>query len=133
MSDLLNSYREVGLDTTPAAGNIAAKPLLPHTPTNQQYVPLTLPITDHPQEESIDSLENQGISSIQNPTKNQGYFELLSAISRLKYDPGKHQPKTSHAYKPRKQSYSSIRDIPSTKSREPFDENLRYFEQFTTF
>ena len=35
--DLPNSERVVGPDTTPAAGNIAAKLLLPHTPTNQPY------------------------------------------------------------------------------------------------
>ena len=50
---------------TPAAGNIAAKPLLPHPHTNQPHGSLPLPITDHPQEERIDSLENLGISSSQ--------------------------------------------------------------------
>ena len=68
-NDLPNSDRVVGPDTTPAASNIAAKPLLPHPPTNQPHVSLPLPITDHPQEERIDSLENQGISSSQKLTE----------------------------------------------------------------
>ena len=33
-NDLQNSDREVGPDTMPASGNIDAKPLLPHQPTN---------------------------------------------------------------------------------------------------
>ena len=71
-NDLRNSDRVVGPDTTPAAGNITAKPLLTHPPTNQTHGSLTLTITEHPQEEQIDYLENQGISSSQNLTENQG-------------------------------------------------------------
>ena len=36
-NELRNSDREVGPNTTPAAGNIYAKPLLPHPPTNQPH------------------------------------------------------------------------------------------------
>ena len=72
LNNLRNSDRGVGPDTTPAAGNIAAKTLLPRPPTNQTHGSLHLPITDHPQEERINSLENQGIASSQNSTENQG-------------------------------------------------------------
>ena len=72
LNDLRNSDREVGPDTTPAAGNIDAKPLLPHPPTNQPNGSLLLPSTDHQQEWRINSLENHGISSSRNSTKNQG-------------------------------------------------------------
>ena len=61
--------RVVGPDTTPADGNIASKPILPHPPTNQPHGSLHLPIIDHPQEERIYSLENQGISSSQKLTE----------------------------------------------------------------
>ena len=71
-NNLRNSDREVDPDTTPAAGNISAKPFLPHPTTNKPHVSFPLPITDHPQEERIDSLENQGISSSLYSTKNQG-------------------------------------------------------------
>ena len=62
-NDLPKSERVVGPDTTPAAGNIYAKPLLTHPPTNQPHRSLPLPITEHPKEERIYLLENQGISS----------------------------------------------------------------------
>ena len=74
LNDLRNSDRVVGPDTTPAAGNIAAKLLLLHTPTNQPHGSLTLPITNHPKEERIDSLENIGISSSQNSISKQIYI-----------------------------------------------------------
>ena len=74
MNDLRNSDRVVGPDTTPAADNISAKPLLPHPPKNQPNVSLTLPITDNPQEERIDYLENQGISSSQKSSPKQIYI-----------------------------------------------------------
>ena len=45
LNDLPNSDRVVGPDTTPAAGNIVAKHLLQHPPTNQPQKSLTLPIT----------------------------------------------------------------------------------------
>ena len=60
-NDLPNSDGVFGPDTTPAAGTIADKPLLPHPPTNQPRGLLPLSITDNPQEERIDYLENQGI------------------------------------------------------------------------
>ena len=66
-----NSDRVVAPDTTPAADNIAAKPLLPHPPTNKPNVSLPLPITENLQEERIDSLENLGISSNQNSIPKQ--------------------------------------------------------------
>ena len=65
-NDLWNSDRVVGPDTTPAAGNISAKLLLTYLPTKQPHGSLILPITDHPQEERIDSLENLVVSSSQN-------------------------------------------------------------------
>ena len=52
-----------------SADNIAVKALLPHPHTNHPYEPLPLYINSHPQEERIDSLENQGISSSQKLTK----------------------------------------------------------------
>ena len=61
--------RVVGTDTTPAAGNITAKPLLPHPHTNQTHGSLNLTINEHPQEKRIDSLENQGISISQKSTE----------------------------------------------------------------
>ena len=79
--DLRKSDREVGSDMTPAAGNIAAKTVLPHLYTNQQHGPLPLPINDHEQEEKTYSLENQGITSSKNPPNIQGIsnksFQLL--------------------------------------------------------
>ena len=74
LNDLRNLDRVAGPDTTPAAGNIADKPLLTYPPTNQPHVSLTLPITNHPQEEWIDSLENLGISSSQNSSPKQIYI-----------------------------------------------------------
>ena len=67
-NNLPNLDRVVGPNTTPVACNIAAKPLLPHPTKNQPHGSLHLPITDHPQEERVDSLENQGIASSQKLT-----------------------------------------------------------------
>ena len=69
-NDLQNSDRVVGSDTTTADGNIAVKPLLLHPPKNQPHGSIPLTITNHSQEDRIDSLENQGISSSQNLTEN---------------------------------------------------------------
>ena len=74
MNDLRNSDRVVGPDTTPAAGNISAKLLLTYLPTKQPHGSLILPITDHPQEERIDSLENLVVSSSQNSIPKQIYI-----------------------------------------------------------
>ena len=68
-NDLPHSDRVFRLDTMPAAVNISAKPLLPQSPKNQPHGSFLLPITDHPQEERIDSLEYQGISSSQKSTE----------------------------------------------------------------
>ena len=71
-NNLPNSDRVFRPNTMPHAGNISDKPLIPHPPTNQPHESLPLTITDHPQEERIDSLENQGISS------SQKWKEILS-------------------------------------------------------
>ena len=80
-NDLPDSDRVIGPDTTPAAGNIASKPILPSLPTNQPHGSLPLTITDHPQEERMDSLKNQGISSSQKLTEN--YPQMLLALLLL--------------------------------------------------
>ena len=81
LNHLRNLDRVVRPDMTPAAGNIAAKTVLPHLYTNQQHGPLPLPINDHEQEEKTYSLENQGITSSKNPPNIQGIsnksFQLL--------------------------------------------------------
>ena len=74
LNHLRNLDRVVRPDMTPAAGNIAAKPVLPHPPTNQPHESLPLPITDHPQKDRIDSLEKLGIASSQNLSHKQIYI-----------------------------------------------------------
>ena len=104
MNDSQNSDREVGLNTTPAAGNIADKPLIPHPPKNQTNISLHLPITDHPQEERIDSLENQVISSSQNSSENQGIsndsLQFQNKNLAMGNPPIKHPHPTNYGHSP---------------------------------
>ena len=99
-NDLRHSDNEVGPDTTLAAGNIDSKPLLPHTTKNKLHESLSLPITNHPQEERINSLENKGISSSQTSTKNQGIsndsLQFRNHNLTMKTPPPKHP----FSYKP---------------------------------
>ena len=133
LNNLRYSDREVGPDMTPSAGNIDTKPLLPHTPTNQTHGSLPLPIANHPQEERIDSLDNQGISSCQHSTENQGILNSSLQFRNNNLTMGNPPPKTPSSYKPWTQSSSSIKERPPTKSRERFHQKSRYFERFTKF
>ena len=102
LNDLQNYNRKVGLDTTPDTINIFAKPLLPHTPKNQPRVSFPLPVTENQQEESINSLENQGISSSLYSTKNQGisnnYLQFQNYNLTMVFPPLKHHSPTNHGH-----------------------------------